>query len=655
MSAEDAGTYAGVDVGGTFTDAVVVSEDGAPVLAKAATTPDDQSLGVMDAIDLANPGRRLAAVAHGTTTATNAVLERRFGTPVLITTDGFTDLLVIARQNRPSLYDLTAVKPAPVIDPGHVVGVTERVAADGAVLVELTDEEVDRVTARVVALQADAVAIVLLFGWADPRHEQRLADAVSAAMPDVHLSVSATLVGSVREYERASTCALNAAVGPLMSRYLNRLTDRLAAAPVTVMTSGGGTADLDRMAAEPVHALLSGPAAGVVAAAECAQGAGFDDAVAFDMGGTSTDVCLILDTTPVIDQRGQIDGLPIGSPTVGIHTVGAGGGSIATLDPGGALQVGPRSAGAVPGPACYGRGGTQPTVTDAHAVLGHLQGLAGGLEPDLAAARDAIGARAGITAEGIIAVVRAQMARALRRVTTETGVDPAGLALVAYGGAGPLHASALSRMLGTAAAVLPPAPGVLSAAGLLTAPRRQEVSRTVMATPDDDLGPAAAVLSDRIDPSLPNRQWVADVRYEGQAHELRVPFADPGDVMALVADFEAAHLTAYGYTMSGAALQIVTLRLVATGPALHDGALAGWDLGPAVGPREITADLGDGPAPVTVHARGSLSRPGTTITGPALVTQPDSTGMLLTGDVGTVDDRGNLIIRRHGIGKEGPR
>lgn len=649
-------TYAGVDVGGTFTDAVVVQPDGTPVVRKVATTPQDQSVGVTEALAAADTHNEPDQVAHGTTTATNAVLQRAFGTPVLVVTEGFNDLLTIARQDRPSLYDLSVVKPPPVIPGEHVVGVVERVAADGQVLTPLTDHEIDRVTTALLDLRADAVAIVLLFSWANPDHERRLATAIQTVLPQVHLSVSSELVGSIREYERANTCALNAAVGPLMSRYLDRLSDRLQHTDVTVMTSGGGTADLRRMAAQPVHTLLSGPAAGVVAAAEWARLAGFDDTVAFDMGGTSTDVCLITAGAPVIDQRGSIDGLPIGSPTVGIHTVGAGGGSIASMDAGGALQVGPQSAGAVPGPACYGHGGTRPTVTDAHAVLGHLFELAGGdLQPDRAAAQNAIDTHDGVTAAGIIEVIRAQMARALRRVTTEAGVDPAGLALVAYGGAGPLHASALARMVGCAATILPPAPGALSATGLLIAPRRQEVSRTVMAGPDDDLHPVCSELADRLRTTFPAREWFADLRYRGQAHELRIPFGGPDDIGALVDRFQAAHRTAYGYTMSATPIQIVTVRLVATGPALHEGSLAGWDLGPVRPAHRATADLGEGRQEVTVHSRGSLTEPGTTITGPALITQPDCTSMLLADDTGTVDAHGNLVIGRSPPGSERPR
>ncbi|WP_370324887.1 hydantoinase/oxoprolinase family protein [Euzebya sp.] len=645
MAAPSGPAVAGVDVGGTFTDAVVVGADGRPVMRKAATTPDDQSAGLAGALDDARGDIDVSALGHGTTTATNAVLERDLGRAALVVTEGFRDLLVIARQDRPSLYDLTAVRPEPVVPPERVVTAVERVAADGTVLVPLTDDEVDRVVDRIRDLEADAVAVVLLFSWTRPDHERQIGEAIARALPSVHVTLSCDLVGAVREYERASTCALNAAVGPLMSGYLSRVADRVGGAAVTVMTSGGGTAGIERMVAEPVHTLLSGPAAGVVAAAAAATSAGHPDAVAFDMGGTSTDVCLILEGRPVIDQRGRIGDLPIGTPTVGIHTVGAGGGSIASLDPGGALQVGPRSAGAVPGPACYGRGGTRPTVTDAHAVLGHLVDLAGGqLEPDLAAAEAAVAAVEGATARGIIDVVRAQMARALRRVTTEAGVDPAGLALVAYGGAGPLHASALARALGCAAAILPPAPGVLSAAGLLVAPRRQEVSQTVMASPGDDLGDALAALADRVDDALGDREWVADLRYAGQAHELRIPFPD-GRPDGLAEAFAAAHTAAYGYAMPDRPIELVTLRLVATGPPLVDGPLEGWDLGAAADVRWTTADLGDGPEDVAVHARGSLTTAGTVVEGPAIITQPDSTALLLRGDVAEVDAHGNLVVR----------
>jgi N-methylhydantoinase A len=648
---------AGVDVGGTFTDAVLRSADGTPRMVKVPTTADDQSRGLAQAVAEVAVDEPVAAVAHGTTTATNAVLERAFGTPVCLVTEGFADLLTIARQDRPSLYDLRVTAPQPAIPRDRVVPVAERIGADGEVVRPLADDEVERVISEVRRLDADAVAIVLLFGWARPDHEHRLAAALRKAMPDLHITVSADLVGSFREYERASTCALNAAVGPLMSRYLRRLEDRCeglgidgATPGITVMTSGGGTSDIGRMIAEPVHTLLSGPAAGVVGAAVSAANAGFPDAVAFDMGGTSTDVCLIRDGRPIVDQGGQIDGLPIGTPTVGIHTVGAGGGSIAEIDVGGALQVGPHSAGARPGPACYGHGGTNPTVTDAHAVLGHLTDLAGGrLTPDVDAARAALDRLGAGAATGIIEVVRAQMARALQRVTTQAGVDPEGLALVAYGGAGPLHASALARMLGCAAAVLPPTPGVLSAVGLLLAPRRQEVSKTVMVDVDADLSAAREQLRTRsaapagevrADPGE-GVEWAADVRYVGQAHELRVPAADGVELRPA---FEQAHVDAYGYLMPGTPIQIVTLHAVVSAPPLLGEPPSGWDLGPDGPVTHATADLGRGPADVAVVPRAGLQR-GHTVEGPAIITQPDCTSLLLDGDLATVGDHLEIVIR----------
>ncbi len=659
------GPVAGVDVGGTFTDAVVLTPDG-PRLAKVPTTPEDQGVGLAAAVEGAGQeAAGLAALAHGTTTATNAVLERALDRAVLLVTDGFADLLTIARQDRPSLYDLTQVRPAPAIPREHVVAVEERITVGGEVLTPLSEAALTEAVDAAAALDPAAVAICLLFSWADDRHEQALAQAVRRRLPEVHLTVSADLVGAIREYERASTCALNAAVGPMMSRYLGRLAYRLPDVDVTVMTSSGGTAGLARMAAEPVHTLLSGPAAGVVAAAAVAREAGFPDAVAFDMGGTSTDVCLIRDGEAVVSVEGTIDGLPIGTPTVGIHTVGAGGGSIAHLDAGGALQVGPRSAGADPGPAADGRGGTLPTVTDAHVVLGHVTELAGGrMQADTDAAQAALAALPGVTAQGILDVVRAAMARALRQVSTERGVDPAGLALVAYGGAGPLHASALARMLGCRAVVLPPAPGVLSAAGLLTAPRVREHARSVLAgvdaLPAALAGLRAAVLTEGQDLAAASVTPLADLRYRGQAHELRITLDDtalrrPDGTTTRAADdpaeaFHQQHRQVYGYDLREDEVQVVTVRLRVATPALAEATdLAGWDLGPDQPSTSRTADVGEGPGPVPVVARGSLS-PGDVVDGPAILTQPDSTAVLLPGDRAVVQPSRTIVVTHRGGG-----
>ncbi|MGH4010319.1 MAG: hydantoinase/oxoprolinase family protein, partial [Pseudonocardiaceae bacterium] len=442
---------AGVDVGGTFTDVVVHAAGHRPRAVKVPTTPDNQAVGVQRGVAQGWPEKALRLLPHGTTTATNAVLERKIARTILVTTEGFADVLQIARQDRPALYDLKATRPEPLVPHDRVVTVAERTGPHGEAVITLTDEEIDRVVGQVKRLEPESIAVSLLFGYAGDEHERRLCDALSRL--DVPITRSSALLREFREYERASTCVLNAAIEPVMRRYLSNLTARLPDPTITVMTSGGGTAGIDFVAGAPVHTLLSGPAAGVVAAGAVARGAGFEDAIAFDMGGTSTDVCLIRAGQPEVSTSAQIAGLPFRTPAVGIHTVGAGGGSIAWVDTGGALRVGPRSAGADPGPACYRLGGSEPTVTDAHCVLGHLdpaRELGGGLRLDIDAAAAAIGAlpASASGASGILAVVRATMARALRKVSTERGVDPAGLALVAYGGAGPLHATALARELG---------------------------------------------------------------------------------------------------------------------------------------------------------------------------------------------------------------
>ena len=659
---------AGVDVGGTFTDVVVHHAGAPPRAVKVPTTADDQSVGVAAGLERSGTGEALTLLAHGTTTATNAVLERDVARVVLVTTRGFADVLHIARQNRPSLYDLSVTRPEPLVPRDRVVGVTERVAADGSVVVPLTDNEVDRVAGAVEALEPEAVAISLLFSYANGDHERRLAEALASL--GVPVTVAHRLLPEFREYERTSTVAVNAAVAPIMRRYMTRLRRRVTGSPITVMTSGGGTVGPAFAADAPVHTLLSGPAAGVVAAGAIASSAGYPDAVAFDMGGTSTDVCLILDGVPQIVTRSEIGGLPFITPAVDIHTVGAGGGSLAWTDAGGALRVGPRSAGARPGPACYGLGGTEPTVTDAHCALGHLdvnRRLGGGLQLDAGAADKALARLppdAG-GAHGVLTVVRATMLRALRRVTTESGVDPDRLALVAYGGAGPLHATALAEQLGCRAVIIPPAPGVLSALGLLLAAPRYEVSRTVMRSPDDpglqtmwaDLEAGARReldeqgVSGRVRTSL-----LADMRYAGQSHELRIPAGERaedargrGNVPDLASRFHEAHADAYGFAMRGEPVVVVTLRAIAEGQPTLEAPPASWDQGPAFEPyeREIGVSEPDGTGvgvPGRIVSRAGLAT-ADMIEGPALVEQSDSTTLLAPGQVAVVDEHHNLVVR----------
>lgn len=648
--------HAGIDVGGTFTDVVVLRDDAPPSAIKVPTTPHDQSTGLGEGLRkaLAEDGVLVEHVAHGTTTATNAILERNVARTVLVTTEGFRDVLEVARQDRPSLYDLNVVRPEPLVPSDHVVVARQRTAANGSTIVPLTDGEVGRVVEEVAALAPEAVAVSLLFSWADAAHEARLCAALARRLGDtVPITRSSDLLPEVREYERASTCVLDAAVAPTMRRYLGRV-ERTAGAPVTVMTSAGGTVSAAAAARHPVHTLLSGPAAGVVAAAAVAVAAGFPDAVAFDMGGTSTDVCLIRDGRPQHAEETTIGGLPLRTQAVAVHTVGAGGGSVAWVDAGGALRVGPRSAGAVPGPACYGRGGTEPTVTDAHCVLAQLGGAGGGLAGgtvrlDVDAARHAL-ERLGDAgdAAGVLDVVRAAMGRALRRVSTEQGVDPAGLAVVAYGGAGPLHASALARDLGCAAVVVPPVPGVLSALGLLLAPRRQDVSRTVAARAGDDLADVWAQLEEQVRGALRRDVGTTDVRttrtadcrYAGQSWELRVDAARGVD---LAQAFAAAHRTAYGYALDDEPVELVTLRVAAEAPAVLDELPSRWNLGRARPPRATRTDLVERAA-VPVLDRAGLQA-GEEVVGPALVVQPDATTLLLAGDVATVHRSGSLVVR----------
>ncbi len=596
----------GADSGGTFTD--VVGGDGR--IAKVPSTPDDPGAAVRRGTAAVADGRP-ALLAHGTTVATNALLERRGAVVALVPTEGFADVVEIARQHRPSLYDPWVDRPEPLVDRAHRLEVRERLAADGSVLVPYVAGTVPQVPEG-----TQAVAVCLLHADLDPFHELQVAADLAAAGWDV--SVSSEVSPEFREYERTATTVVNAYLRPVCGPYLEGLAG--AADEVLVMGSGGGLLDLPAAAARPATLLLSGPAAGVQAAAQVAQACGFPDAVTFDMGGTSTDVCLVLDGAPAPASERTVAGLPVRLPSLDVHTIGAGGGSVAALDAGGALVVGPRSAGAVPGPACYGHGGTEPTVTDANLVLGRIP--AGSSFPglgtlDLAAAQAALD-RAGVTAAGVVEVVEAGMEQAVRAVSVERGVDPAGLALVAFGGAGPLHACALAESLGMAAVVVPAAAGVLSAVGLLVSRRRAERVRS-WATPADTAGLddalaalAAAARAELGDPAATVTTWL-DCRYAGQSHELRV---------ATVDDFPAEHARRNGYRRDdGTPVEVVALRAVAEGaaPAQVADVLAGW------------ADRWDAP-----------------VVGPCTVTREDCTIWVPAGWVGEPGPLGALVLRRDG-------
>ena len=566
----------GVDTGGTFTD--VVADDGRIV--KVPSTPEAPADAVRAGVGtLSSSAPEL--LAHGTTVATNALLERRGARVALLTTAGLADVIEIARQDRPSLYDQWADRPEPLVPRDLRLEVGGRLAADGSEVEPVPTDAVPDVPEGV-----QAVAVCLLHADLDPSHERAVAGVLEERGHEVVCSHEVS--PEFREYERTVTTVVDAYLRPACRPYLRRLGD--LADEVVVMTSSGGLAGLAEAVERPATLLLSGPAGGVRAAAAAAAAAGFPDAVSFDMGGTSTDVCLVLDGAPAPAAERTVAGFPVRLPALDIHTIGAGGGSIAQLDPGGALAVGPRSAGAVPGPACYGRGGTDATVTDADVVAGripHDASFPGIGSLDLDAALAALD-RVGVTAEGVLAVVDAAMVQAVRRVTVERGSDPRSLALVAFGGAGPLHACALAEALGMPAVVVPPRAGVLSAVGLLASPLQAVLVRS-WPTPGDHAGlPEARFSLARaaarhllgLDEDIPGRVMLnparssasvtfgdgghvdvelsLDCRYAGQSHELTVPS---------VAAFEDEHRRRNGYARQGAAVEVTAIRAAARLPA----------------------------------------------------------------------------------------
>jgi N-methylhydantoinase A/oxoprolinase/acetone carboxylase beta subunit len=549
----------GVDTGGTFTD--VVTSDGRS--AKVLSTPDDPTRAVAAGLkELAV--RQPSLLAHGTTVATNALLERRGAEVALVTTAGLADVIEIARQDRPSLYDQLADRPEPLVPRSRRYEVAGRLAADGTELDPVDPSSIPRIEVG----EDTTVAVCLLHADLNPAHERAVAAELRGRGLDVVCSHEVS--PEMREYERTVTTVINASLRPRTRGYLRRLTD--LADEVLVMTSAGGLLPTAEAAELPAALLLSGPAGGVRAGAAAAAANAFPDAITFDMGGTSTDVCLVLDGEPAPAAQRSVGGYTVRFPSLDVHTIGAGGGSIARLDPGGALVVGPESAGATPGPACYGQGGELPTVTDANLVAGRIPADAafGGLRLDVPAAEAAL-ARADVTAEGVIAVVNANMEQALRAVSVERGVDPRHLALVAFGGAGPLHAAELAESLGMHAVVVPTRAGVLSAVGLLTAPRRRDLVRS-WPTPSDHtgLGEALARLADDVrrlaapgvaDATDVTVETAMDCRYAGQSHELTV---------ASVADFHAEHTKRNGYARPDQTVEVVALRATARRPAAVD-------------------------------------------------------------------------------------
>lgn len=581
MSGAPAKVSVGVDVGGTFTDLVAIDAAGRIEARKVLSTPHDQSEGVAAAL-AGSTAPEVERIVHGTTVATNALLERAGARVVLCATRGFTDLLRLRRQDRASLYDLAADHPAPLVDDDEVVAVDERIAPEGVVK-PLTAAEAKRVAADVARREPAIVAVALLHAHGDPSHERMLAAAIREALPQVDVVLSSDVFPEIREYERTATTVAEAYLRPGVARYIERLAERLGRggfpAPA-VMTSSGGMRTAHDAARSAAQLALSGPAGGVVGAAAVLRAAGIADALTIDIGGTSADVGLILDATPLVEPGGVVAGVPIALPRVLVETVSAGGGSIGWVDEGGALRVGPRSAGSVPGPAAFQRGGTLPTVTDAHVVLGNIAAvrLSGAVTLDPAAARaslEPLAARLQTTVERVaramIATADATMARALRRVSVERGVDPRDCVLVPFGGGGPLHACGLAELLGMRRVLVPPFAGVLSAVGLaLTAERREAMTSLVAAGRANDGGSvraAAAELATRVAaPAGWTRATWLRARYAGQGHELDVPFTPDDDVDAVAARFASLHQRRFGFTLDRA-LELVSARHVAAGGA----------------------------------------------------------------------------------------
>jgi N-methylhydantoinase A len=679
------GWRVGVDSGGTFTDVCLFEEDSGRIeVWKVPSTPDDPSRAIAAGVEegMARQGRPPSDVAyfgHGTTVATNALIQHRGVRTGLVTTDGFRDLLEIGRQKRPDLYDLQVDKPPVLVARDLRLQVPERIRHDGTVETAL-DEQAMREAARALkAAGVKAVALCFLYSFVRPDHEARAKAILAEEFPEAFLTASHEIAPEFREFERLSTAVVNCYLGPVMQGYIRRLAERLAqlgvAATPHLTQSNGGVIGFEAAARMPVRMVLSGPSTGVVGAQAVGRLAGFPDLITFDMGGTSTDVALLQAGEPRLSGEAIVHGYPIKAPMLDIHTVGAGGGSIAHVDSGGLLKVGPRSAGADPGPVCYDRGNQEPAVTDANVVLGtlHPTHLLGGRMPirrDLSlAAIERLAARIGMdtmaTAQGILSVVTANMAKAIRVISVQRGHDPRDYTLIAFGGAGPLHAARLAKELEIRRVLVPRNPGILCAMGLLLTDLRADFAATRLTPLDKDaLGPMEAAFAAL---EAQAAQWFAlehiagearrmartvDVRYAGQNYELAVPLPEggfgPATIAAIAEGFCAAHRRMYGFVAEEEPVQLVTFRVEATGlvrkAELRAKPLGGADAAAALeGRRDVWLPEAGGFVAVPVYARDRLL-PGNRLAGPAIVEQMDSTTVILPGQAGRVDAYDNLIL-----------
>lgn len=658
----------GVDTGGTFTD-FVFEWKGRLNLFKLPSTPADPSLAILSGLqhisELTKTSPKQIEVVHGTTVGTNALLERRGARTALVTTKGFEDLLAIGRQARPQLYNLNVIRTPPLIPDNLRLAVRERVASSGSVVEPLDEAELNSLAAKLRQSGVESVAISLLFSFANSEHEERVAEALSSL--HVPLSISHRILPEYREYERTSTVAINAYLQPLMSAYLTNVGK--PGRHLRVMQSSGGSTSATIAAAEPIRTILSGPAGGVVGAIRAARSAGLNDIITFDMGGTSTDVALCEGGRLRLTNEAVVAGLPVAVPVMDIHTVGAGGGSIARVDAGGSLRVGPESAGADPGPACYGKA-LLPTVTDAHLVLGHFGGvglLGGEFKPDRARAEEALtklakelSARSGRTltisaaAEGILAVVNSNMERALREISVQRGHDPRHFSLLSFGGAGGLHAVALARALQIPRVIAPQSAGVLSAIGVVAADVVKDQSHTVMIeyAPGitkldrlfyelERLG-TRALRREGFQQSEQRHERSLAVRYKGQSFELEI--TDPGGNIA--ASFHNAHENRYGYSQRSNPVEIVSIRLRSSGltGGLKPKRLKRMAKSSFVKPHGHAPTYFDGQRlSSNIYQREKLLS-GTRLHVPCIVTEYSATTLVPAGSQARIDSFGNLII-----------
>ena len=674
----------GLDIGGTFTDIVALDREGHLGLTKVPSTPKDLLEGIGAAtrriLDIAGakPGD-VERFIHGTTVATNAILEQKGALTAVLTTEGFEDVLELGRMKRSRMYDLAMDPETPTFlaPRRRRVGVRERLDAKGRVLVPLHEDDVRESVLALRAHGVSAVAVCYLFSFVNPVHEQRTREIVASLAPEISVSLSSEVDPTFREYERLCVTAFDAYLGPVVKRYLAGLVDTLrglgVGAPPLIMRSRGGIVSAALAARQPVTLFLSGPAGGVIGARFAAERSGVRDFVSLDMGGTSNDVGVVRDGAPLLVGEGAIGPYPVRTPMVDVNTIGAGGGSIAWIDAAGGLRVGPRSAGAEPGPACYGRGGDEATVTDASVVLGYLNParFAGGAmaldAPAAERAVAAIGQRLGVdrvaAAAGIHRVVNARMADQIRLVTIKRGYDPRQFALVVLGGAGPVHGAALAAEMGMAEVLVPEAPGVLAAFGLLSAAIEHHHARTQQSRTDAaDLPDVNDCLADldaagrarMREEGVPAREvrvaYAADMRYVGQAYELEVPIEVPltrERVAEIVAAFHATHERIYGYARPQQLVEFVNFRAVHTyplpRPVVRPAARASGTLADArLGERRAYFD---GYVPTTLYERARLPL-GARLTGPAIVEQDDTTTVIPPGVTALVDEAGNLRLWR---------